>query len=83
MSCVLRRTPPPQGEEEHPGAQILGRFLLQSRRRLRRHVKQSVQKFLTNVFFCFVATWGNGREAPDACCATNEVAQLIVHKFET
>ena len=29
-------------------------------------------------FFCFVATWGNGPEAFDACCATNEVAQFFV-----
>ena len=29
-------------------------------------------------FFCFVATWGNGPEAPDACCATNEVVRFIV-----
>ena len=26
----------------------------------------------------FVAAWGNGPEAPDACCATNEVTQFIV-----
>ena len=36
------------------------------------HVKQSVQKFLPNAFFCFVTTWGNGPGA------TNEVAQFIV-----
>ena len=30
------------------------------------------------ICFCFVATWGNGPEAPDARCATKEVAQFIV-----
>ena len=45
MSCVPRRNLPKV--RRNPGARILCWFLPQSRRRLRRHVKQSVQKFLT------------------------------------
>ena len=57
-SIILR------SEEGSFGAHsLLCWFLLQSRRWLRRHVKQSVQKFLTNAH----ATWGNCPEVPDAC----------------
>ena len=57
-SCPAFWNPPRRGGT--PGAQILGRFMLQSRRRLRRHVKQSVQKFLAKALSrlrCHVGQW--------------------------
>ena len=41
-------------------------------------MKQTGPKVPDECFFCFVVTWGNGPEALDARCATNEVAQFIV-----
>ena len=75
---VLRSEEEPSRGGGTPGAQILCLFLLQSRRWLRRHVKRSIQKFLANAFFFFVASWSTGLEALDACCATDEVVQIFV-----
>ena len=83
MSCVPRRNPS-RGEDETPGAQILGRFLLQSRRWLRRHVKQPVQKLQMKAHSRLrrhVGQWSRNSPCMHTLCGwcdTNEVVQFIV-----
>ena len=91
MSCVPRRTPPPAPLPLPPKARRTSRrkdplLVFAAVEETAPSSREAILPQVPDVcFFCFVDTWSNGPEVPDACilfgvsrCATNEVVQFFV-----